>query len=198
MARPAWRPTLGTVGSAPAARREAGSSKQMPRTRYMTSCWFPVSNSTLASQFPAQHLLESSIAGTSEEPPATTEGGSAMVGCGGRSICCCREAGTWASPPRRVLALPPAPRGPSCRPEAQARSEQTVRAPEGHPPLWEVLCRAQSLAGFPCRLKVPPGRKLRPEPWRRAWARTLEADQDSMRPAPVDGGGPAGCAPGTA
>lgn len=167
----------------------------------MTSCWFPVSNSTLALQFPAKHLLESSIAGTSEEPPATTEGGSAMVRCGGQGVInslLSRGKYIGFAPPPVSSRLPPAPRGLSCRPEAQARSEQTVMAPEGHHPLWEVLCRAQSLAGFPCRLKVPPGRKLRPEPRRRARARTLEADQDPMRPAPVDGGGLAGCAPSTA
>lgn len=57
-------------------------------------------------------------------------------------------------------------------------------APEGCRPLWYVLRRAQSLAGFPCRAEVPPGRRPQPEPRRRARARTPQADQDPTRPAP--------------
>lgn len=86
-----------------------------------------------------------------------------MVRCGGQGVInslLSRGKYIGFAPPPVSSRLPPAPRGLSCRPEAQARSEQTVMAPEGHHPLWEVLCRAQSLAGFPCRLKVPPGRKL--------------------------------------
>lgn len=78
----------------------------------MTSCWFPVSNSTLALQFPAKHLLESSIAGTSEEPPATTEGGSAMVRCGGQGVInSLLSRGKYISfaPPPVSSRLPPAP-----------------------------------------------------------------------------------------